>query len=74
MKNISKWAIDKEKFVFDVKNGNNHVILTEYAHVCSHYLSELPKVLKKYAWLFIYLNIEIADLFKLNVRHVISVY
>jgi hypothetical protein len=48
MKNISKWAIDKEKFVFDVKNGNNHVILTEHAHICSHYLSELPKVLKKY--------------------------
>jgi len=49
MKNISKWAIDKEKFVFDVKNGNNHVVLTEHAHICSHYLSELPKVLKKCA-------------------------
>jgi hypothetical protein len=49
MKTISKWAIDKEKFVFDVKNSKSHVVLTEHAHICSHYLSELPKVLKKHA-------------------------
>jgi hypothetical protein len=49
MRNIVKWAIDKEKFVFDVKGSKSHAIFTEYAHICSQFLSELPKVLKKQA-------------------------
>ena len=57
MKTIVKWGIDKEKFIFDVKagpRGNNtnsssssHVVFTEFAHICSQFLSELPKLLKK---------------------------
>jgi hypothetical protein len=47
MRNIEKWAIDKEKFVFDVKGIKTQVIFTEYAYVCSQFLSDLPKVLKR---------------------------
>ena len=49
MRNIEKWAIDKEKFVFDVKGGatKTQLIYTEYAFVCSQFLSELPKILKR---------------------------
>jgi len=49
MRNIEKWAIDKEKFVFDVKGESKktQVIFTEYAFVCSQFLSDLPKVLKR---------------------------
>jgi hypothetical protein len=53
LKNIVKWAIDKEKFVFDVKTkeGNSenktHAIFTEYAHICSQYLYDLSKVMSK---------------------------
>ena len=49
MRNIEKWAIDKEKFVLDVKDKSvkTQVIFTEYAFVCSQFLSDLPKVLKR---------------------------
>ena len=47
MRNIVTWAIDKEKFVFDVKGDKNKkVIYTEYAFSCNQFLSEIPKLLK----------------------------
>ena len=41
MKNIEKWAIDKEKFVFDLKGSKNQtqLIYTEYAFACSQLVS-----------------------------------
>lgn len=58
MRVIEKWAIDKEKFVFDIKGGSGktQVVYTEYAFVCSQYLSELPKLLKRAKWLNICLT------------------
>lgn len=50
MRNIIKWAIDKEKFVFDVKGTTSHVVFTEFAYICSQFLSDLPKILKKKGW------------------------
>lgn len=47
MRSIVKWAIDKEKFVFDVKGSTSHVVFTEFAYICSQFLSDLPKILKK---------------------------
>lgn len=49
MRNIEKWAIDKEKFVFDVKGGKTktQAIFTEYAFSCSQFLSDLPRMLKR---------------------------
>lgn len=47
MRNIVRWAIDKEKFVFDVKGSTSHVVFTEFAYICSQFLSDLPKILKK---------------------------
>jgi hypothetical protein len=49
MRVIEKWAIDKEKFVFEIKGGKlkTQVVFTEYAFVCSQFLSELPKMLKR---------------------------
>ena len=47
MRSIVKWAIDKEKFVFDVKGTTSHVVFTEFAYICSQFLSDLPKILKK---------------------------
>lgn len=49
MRTIEKWAIDKEKFVFDIKGGKmkTQAIFTEYAFSCSQFLSDLPKMLKR---------------------------
>ena len=49
MRVIEKWAIDKQKFVFDIKGGKvkTQVVFTEYAFVCSQFLSDLPKMLKR---------------------------
>ena len=46
MRSVIKWAMDKEKFVFEVKGNKSHAVFTEYASVCSQFLSELPKILK----------------------------
>lgn len=49
MKSIEKWAVDKQKFVFDVKGGKvkTQAIFTEYAFSCSQFLSDLPRMLKR---------------------------
>ena len=60
MRNIVSWAIDKEKFVFDVKGDKNKkVIYTEYGFSCNQFLSDIPKLLKnkKSKW-FEYLSIQ----------------
>ena len=46
MRSVVKWAMDKEKFVFEVKGSKSHAVFTEFASVCSQFLSELPRVLK----------------------------
>lgn len=49
LSSISKWSIDKEKFVFNIKSKNgvtesgSHVIFTEFASVCSQFLSGLTR-------------------------------
>jgi hypothetical protein len=50
IRTVIKWAIDKEKFIFDVKlkegKTRSQAIFTHHAHICSSYLSLIPKLIQ----------------------------
>ena len=49
IRSIVKWAIDKEKFIIDVKGkdgkGRKQAVFTHFSHICSGYLSLVTKMI-----------------------------
>ena len=48
MRNLVKWAINREQFIFETKKKDgmlrSQTVLTPYAHICSSYLSIVQKL------------------------------
>ena len=48
VKNIVKWAVDDDKFLIEMRGTKKKTqgIFTEFAKICSSYISRLPSLLK----------------------------